>query len=252
MIFSWYRQNADEFGFVRATWLLWRVVWRRAYVNAVNKALPARFSCPCCDWQGRRFFDYIEIGYQVKNVACPRCDSHSRHRAFFLWLRDTFHIEDKAGTALIFAPERALVTLWETAHKLRLVRIDVEGSRGIDVLADITLLPFISDSASLVWCHHVLDQVESDQTALEELKRVLIPKTGELVVSVGENAQATTREFGISDKALSGNRRAYGQDFALKLSAAGFHVEPQTTLLTETEKLKYGLTDERFYVCKKS
>ena len=251
MILSWYRQNVSDFGIWPATSLLWRVVWGRAVVKASNALLAKRFECPCCGWQGRRLFDYVEMGYTARNASCPQCDSHSRHRTFFLWLRDSYKIEKATGTALIFAPERALEPLWKMATTLRPVKIDIEPSRGVDVIADIMQLPFASALADFVWCHHVLDQVPDDHVALAELKRVLKPKTGNLFVSVGESTLPETREFGISDKALSGNRRVYGSDFPDRLKAAGFSVQFLDGGLGEAERHRYALNRERFYLCRK-
>jgi len=118
-------------------------------------------------------------------------------------------------------------------------------------MADIMNLPLASDFAALVWCHHVLDQVPDDRVALSELRRVLKSADGDLIISVGEGSLPETREFGFSDKAISGNRRAYGADFADRLSAAGFTVQPVDYRLGEAEKRRYALNDERFYVCRK-
>lgn len=252
MILSWYRQNVSDFGYLPATSLLWRVVWGRAVVKASNALLPKRFECPCCRWQGRRLFDYVEMGYTARNASCPQCDSHSRHRTFFLWLKDHYKIEKATGAALIFAPERALEPLWKMATTLRTVKLDIEPSRGVDVIADIMQLPFASALADLVWCHHVLDQVPDDHVALAELKRVLKSTTGDLFISVGESTLPSTREFGISDKALSGNRRVYGSDFPDRLKAAGFTVEVLDGGLNEADRQKYALNSERFYLCRKA
>lgn len=250
MIISWYRQKAKDFGVLRATWLLWRVVWGRAYVTASNALLPKQLECPCCGWQGRRFFDYAEMGYTVRNASCPQCDSHSRHRIFFLWLRDRYRIDQRKGRAVIFAPERALAPIWETATGLRTFKIDIESGRGVDVIGDIMYLPFATDSADLLWCHHVLEQVLDDRVALRELRRVLRAGTGDLIVSAGEGSQLTTLEFGRSDKALSGNRRSYGADFVDRLKEAGFSVELLTLDLSESDRRKYVLHPTRFYLCR--
>ena len=251
MIVSWYRHNAKDFGVLRATWLLWRVAWGRVYVGASNALLAKRLECPCCGWQGRRFFDYAEMGYTVRNASCPQCDSHSRHRIFFLWLRDQYQIKKRTGTALIFAPERALAPIWETATGLQTFKIDIEPSRRVDVIADIMYLPFASDCADFVWCHHVLEQVLDDQVALRELRRVLRSGTGDLIISSGESSDPKTREFGRSDKALSGNRRSYGSDFVERLSAAGFSVELLSFDLSESDTRKYAVQPTRFYLCRK-
>src|SRR5262245_356381 len=250
MIISWYRQKVRDFGFFRATFVLWRVVWGRAYVKTCNALLPSRVACPCCGWEGRRFFDYVEIGYTAKNASCPCCDSHARHRAFFLWLRGGYEIEKRSGSALIFAPERALAPVWQAAKRLTIFRIDIEPSRGVDVIGDIMRLPFASEFAQLVWCHHVLDQVHDDRVALSELRRVL-SVMGDLIISVGESSLPSTREFGFSDKAFSGNRRAYGADFAGIVSAAGFEVERVNYDFSEDDKRRFALNYERFYLCRK-
>lgn len=251
MILSWYRQNVSDFGYLPATSLLWRVVWGRAVVKTSNALLPKRFQCPCCGWEGRRLFDYVEMGYTARNASCPQCDSHSRHRTFFLWLKHHYQIEKATGTALIFAPERALEPLWKMATTLSTVKLDIEPSRGVDVIADIMQLPFTSALADLVWCHHVLDQVPDDHVALAELKRVLKSTTGDLFISVGESTLPETREFGVSDKALSGNRRVYGSDFPERLRAAGFTVQVLDGGLDEADRQKYALNSERFYLCRK-
>ena len=214
--------------------------------------LPAKLTCPCCGWQGRHFFDYIEMGYTVPNAACPCCDSHSRHRALFIWLRDEYRIDEKAGVALVFSPERALAPLWRTATNLRVYKVDLEPGRGADTLADLMRLPFESNVADLVWCHHVIEQVEDVHVALSELCRVLCSGTGELIVSVGLGAQEKTIEFGFSDKALSGNRRVIGSDFEQTLAEAGFDVSTMVYNLSNEECRKYGIYPEPFYRCVKN
>jgi SAM-dependent methyltransferase len=134
---------------------------------------------------------------------------------------------------------------------LRTVKLDIEPSRGVDVIADIMQLPFTTASADFVWCHHVLDQVPDDHVALAELKRVLKSTTSDLFISVGESTLPETREFGLSDKALSGNRRAYGSDFPERLRAAGFTVQILDGGLSEAERHRYALNRERFYLCRK-
>ena len=248
-IVKWYRSQRADFGFVPATLLLWRVLWRRLYVIAGNKLLPRKLVCPCCGWEGRRFFDYIEMGFTVRNCACPRCDSHSRHRALFLWLRDDYGIKDRRGLALVFAPEKALSPLWDETTDLSRIRIDVESDRNVDVLADVMRLPFANQSADFIWCHHVLDEIVDDRQALRELFRVLRVGTGELIVSVGMKDDDFTRELGFADKALSGKRRLYGADFSERLVEAGFIVRPMMYRMNRSDLLKHGIQPEPFYCC---
>src|ERR1043165_2449432 len=113
-------------------------------------------------------------------------------------------------------------------------------------------LPLTSDAADIVWCHHVLEQVPDDHQAMTELKRILKPRTGELILSAGISGNSATREFGKSDKSLSGNRRSYGLDLANRLSQAGFVVTQRSYGLTDDERTKYAIPNDHFYVCRKS
>src|SRR5256885_5131942 len=124
-MFGWYRSQIREFGALTATQLLGRVAWSRTKVNLANKLVPETLVCPCCGWSGRRFYDYIEVGYAVHNAACPQCDSHARHRALFLWLSREYKLKDRCGVALVFAPEKALASVWDEAESLRVYRVDI-------------------------------------------------------------------------------------------------------------------------------
>ena len=250
-MFSWYRAQAKLHGTVAATRLLARVIRYRLPVVISNDLLPATLECPCCGWQGRRFLDYIEIGYHVPNAACPQCDSHSRHRAFYLWLKNEYRLDEKKGRALIFAPERALAPLWNAASELKIVKTDLHAERGVDLLSDVAQLPFADQSVSLIWCHHVLEQVPDDQAAMGELLRVL-EADGELIISTGSTGRETTLEFGAANQMFSGNQRMYGADFADRLRAAGFNVSAQTYNLTADELKRYGIYPETFYRCTKA
>ncbi len=248
---SWYRSQMREHGLMAATSLLARVAWPLARARAANKLLPARYQCPCCGWRGRRFYDYCETGYRVPNTACPQCDSHARHRLFYLWLKNEYGLARKRGAGLIFAPERALAAIWETAPGLRLYRMDLLATRGVDVLADAQKLPFCDESFDFLWCHHVLEQVPDDRAAMRELRRVL-RSNGELIISAGLQPRDETEEFGFSDKRYSGNQRGYGRDFPQRLREAGWRVEAIAPWLSEAEAQLYGVrADEPFFICRR-
>ena len=251
-MFNWYRGQIKEFGLVDATRVFLRVGWSRAKASLQNRLLPANRACPCCGWTGRRFHDYIELGYSVPDSVCPTCDSCPRHRAFYLWLQHSYPLAEKRGTALVFAPERALAAHWAGARGLRVVRVDVVGARGVDLLADLTRLPFAADSIALVWCHHVLEHIEDDRAAIRELARVLLPETGELIVSVPMESGPTTREFGFANPRQTGHWRIYGDDFAARLSAGGLTVQALAHDPPPDERRKYGILPEKFYICRKA
>ena len=248
---SWYRSQIKEHGFATATTLFVRVAWSRSFVLVSNRLLAPRVECPCCGWKGRRFFDYIEAGYKVPNAACPGCDSHSRQRALSLWLRNEFHLEQQKGIALVFAPERALTPLWNSARNLVVIKTDIEEARGVDLLADVMHLPLANESVSLIWCHHVLEQVEDDRAGMKEMYRIL-KREGVMVISAGLSSQNETQEFGFRNAKLSGNRRSYGRDFGKRLEDAGFVVRRMSYDLSPKELEVYAVYLEDFFYCVRS
>ena len=246
---SWYRTQIGKHGFSSATRFFIKVVWARSVVLLGNKLLPPKVECPCCGWRGRRFLDYIEVGQTLRNAECPNCVSHPRHRAFSLWLNHEFHLDQKQGVALVFAPEKALAPLWTAARDLRVVRTDIDAARDVDLLSDVMRLPLADQSVKLIWCHHVLDQVIDDRVALREIFRVLQRTGGELVLSVGISDDQETREFGYSDPRSSGNRRRYGRDFVGRVEAAGFVVRPMIYAMEPAKRQLYGAGPETFFYC---
>lgn len=248
---SWSRTQIREHGAAAGGRLVARVAWSLARARLANRLLPPTRQCPCCGWAGRTFLDYIEVGYAVRGAACPRCDSHPRHRALYLWLRDTYRLAERAGRALVFAPERALAPLWERAPRLKVARLDIAAARGVDLRAELERLPIGSDSVDLIWCHHVLEHIEHDREAIGELCRVLRPGTGELIVSVPMEPGTRTREYGFADPRESGHWRIYGDDFAGRLAEAGLTVKALAHDLSPQDCRRYGIVPEPFYLCAK-
>lgn len=250
-MFGWFSQQVNEHGIVLATRFAGRVVLSRSKAKLANKLLPVKVACPCCDWKGRQFYDYHEIGYSISKVWCPRCESLPRHRYLSFWLTREFKLENKNGAALVFAPEKAMTSFWANAPGLTAYRIDKETTRGIDVRADVGHLPVKSNSIDLIWCHHVLEHIEDDHAAMRELHRVLRPGSGDLIVSVPMSSAPTTVEYGFADPMDSGHWRAYGEDFQTRLTDSGLTVQAVDFDLPDEDYRRYGLRQERFYIGKK-
>jgi len=250
-MFGWFSQQVNDHGIILATRFAARVVLSRSKTKLVNKLLPVKVTCPCCGWKGREFYDYHEIGYSLRKVWCPQCDSLPRHRYLSFWLTREFELQNKNGVALVFAPEKALASFWAPTPALSVYRLDRETKRGIDAQADIKHLPIQSNSIDLIWCHHVLEHIDDDGVAMRELHRILRPRSGELIVSVPMGSATTTVEYGFPDPMDSGHWRLYGQDFQTRLTDNGLTVEAVDFNLPDEDYRRYGLKRERFYVAKK-
>jgi len=252
-MFGWYRSQIKEYGVVDATSLLWRVGWSRTNVNLANKVLPAKIECPCCGWRGRRFHDYMEVGFTVPKAVCPQCESHARQRLLFLWLTREYRLRDKRGVALVFAPEKALAPVWEKTTSLRIYDVDLRAARKPDLQADMLQLPIAADSVDLIWCHHVLEHIEDDCAAMSQLSRILRPSTGELIVSVPMEIGTMTREYGFANPREAGHWRMYGDDFADRLAENGFSAVQRVDFSpSRTDCARYGINPEPFYICTKT
>src|SRR5919107_91239 len=125
-MFGWFSQQIREHGIMVATRFAGRVALSRFRSQLANRLLPAKVICPCCGWQGSRFFDYPGIGYTGLNASCSQCESHPRQRYLSLWLSQKFKLETKHGVALVLAPEKALASFWTNTPNLRFYRIDIE------------------------------------------------------------------------------------------------------------------------------
>jgi SAM-dependent methyltransferase len=244
-----FRQRRKEYGLAISSQLLVRELWSRVRVSLGNRCLTARHACPCCDWEGHSFEDYFEVIRTHRNVECPRCGSHPRHRALFLWLQREYKLKDKRGVGLLLGPERSLAEIWASAVHLRAIRVDLKPRRDVDLRADLRCLPIASDSVDFQWCHHVLEHIQDDRAAIKELFRVLRPVTGELIVSVPMVAGTVTREYGFANNRESGHWRIYGDDFAARLTDGGFAVEAIVQSLSPSDYERYGLIHEQYYLC---
>ncbi|MDQ3647415.1 MAG: methyltransferase domain-containing protein, partial [Actinomycetota bacterium] len=104
---------------------------------------------------------------------------------------------------------------------------------GVDVVADITRMPFDDASFDGILCSHVLEHVEDDRSAMAELCRVVRPG-GWVAVLVPldlertdtyEDSAVVTREQRERAYWQHDHVRLYAPDIADRLQEAGLEVE---------------------------
>lgn len=250
---NWYKEQSKKHGAAKALKLFALVYGSRVKSELSNKLFASRVECPICGWRGHKFYDYIDGESVSKSVECPKCLSHGRHRALFSWLKNDFRLAEKSGLALVCAPEKPIAPLWNSSERLKVFKLDIEPTRGVNVLADLQEIPFADASYDIIWCHHVLEQVPDDAKALHEMLRVLKPESGTLIVSSAMSIDEKTNEFGRANINHFGNWRIYGQDFPKKLAGCGFTVETVEYKLEKQDFEKFGIeSEEKVYICRKS
>jgi SAM-dependent methyltransferase len=225
----------------------WPSLWR-AYC-AVRPLLLAvrgiwyggsRVMCPCCGGSFRRFLPYgvmapYEPGPTVRPEAlCPGCDALERHRLLWLYLDHHSDLLSTGVSVLHFAPEYRLAKNLRSLRNLEYLSADL-GSPLAEEHFDITGIPYPNDRFDLVICSNVLEHIEDDTAAMEEMYRVLKPG-GRAIVQVPLDVR---REVTFEDPSVvlpqerkrlfhqDDHVRIYGRDFEARLAATGFRVRPE-------------------------
>lgn len=218
--------------------------------------------CPLCGHRYRRFLPY---GYVTPrpNALCPHCLSLERHRLLWLYLTREEGLFAELPRLLHVAPEvclmRHLAPRYAAAPE-RYVTADLESPLAA-LHFDIQRIPLPDGSFDAFICNHLLEHVADDRLAMRELCRVLRPGGRGVLLSPVEPGRAVTFEDDtITDPAertrIFGqydHRRIYGSDFVDRLREAGFEAEAVdfAATLSDEERRRYALTQERIYVVRK-
>ncbi len=213
--------------------------------------------CPCCGGS----FDRFKPG--LTNAAirvCPRCGSHDRHRALWLWFDRHPELVRPGAEVLHWSPEWVLSRRLRALPGVRYRSADLDS--GADVQADIADVPLPDASVDLVVCSHVLEHVEDDRGAMAEMARVLRPGgTAVLLVPLAiggptlEDPAIVTPEERRRAYYQEDHLRLYGdEDFADRLRAAGLEVTVDRLAADadEATRSRYGLlTDDLIFVARR-
>lgn len=220
---------------------------------------------------GKSFRKFLPYGYgtQRPNVLSPSTLSLERHRLLWLYLKSetNFFTKPKSHSSskikvLHMAPEQCFLKRFKQLRHLDIITADLY-SPIVDIKADICDLPFDDDSFDIIFCNHVLEHIEDDKKAMQELYRVL--KSGGFGIfqipldykreNTFEDPNITSaversKHFGQYDHV-----RVYGMDYFNRLRSVGFKVEEHifSKKLSEAEIDKYRLMKgEILPVCHKA
>jgi SAM-dependent methyltransferase len=183
--------------------------------------------CPCCRGRFRAFRTHKGR----RNAICPKCGAKERHRQLWLWLERETDLLSAELDVLHIAPEPALARHLSRQPQLRYVSGDLMSPLAAMVL-DVTDIPFPDDRFDVILCSHVLEHVQDDRRAMQELHRVLRPG-GWAVLQVPieadrartyEDPAVVTAEERLRIFGQDDHVRIYGRDYTDRLEAAGFRV----------------------------
>lgn len=160
------------------------------------------------------------------------------------------------------APWWSFARRFQTMPNIEYAGIDLE-DRGpyVTEIGDVSHMPFESRTFDAVICVHVLEHVDDDRVAIEEMERVLRPG-GWALVTVPINLDGPTIEDpAVTDpverKRLFGEPshvRLYGLDVRDRLERGGFKVDIDfASEIPEATRMRHGLRDdENIFMCAKA
>ena len=201
---------------------------------------------------GSSYRAFLPYGYSKlrKNALCPGTLSLERHRLLWLYLKEKTKFLEKNISVLHVAPEIIFMKKFKKIVNWNYVSIDLKSPLA-DIKANIYNLPFKDNSFDLILCNHVLEHVENDYKALNELYRVIKNK-GMLIAQIplDKNLKKT-----FEDKEIINRRerkkyfgqydhvRVYGLDFYTRLANSGFTPKKIDVLknISIADKIKYCL-----------
>lgn len=182
---------------------------------------------------GKSFRKFLPYGYgkQRPNVLSPSTLSLERHRLLWLYLKNETDFFTAQKKVLHIAPEQCFLKLFKKQNNLQYITADLY-SPIADVKADICDLPFEDNSFDIIFCNHVLEHIEDDKKAMNELYRVLKPSgMGVFQIPQDLNREKTYEDFSITNpeerKIHFGQYdhvRVYGKDYFSRLRSVGFKV----------------------------
>lgn len=205
---------------------------------------------------GKSYRKFLPYGYENirENALAPGTLSLERHRLLYLYLKTYSNFFSQENLKVLHvAPEQCFYKLFRNQKNLEYTTTDLFSPLA-DVKADICDLPFEDHSFDVVLCNHVLEHIEDDKKAMEEIYRVLKPGAYAILQipqdysldKTYENASITSPEERKKHFGQYDHVRLYGWDYFDRLKKLGFEVKKvqiQKDLKTEDLE-RYALVKE--------
>jgi ubiquinone/menaquinone biosynthesis C-methylase UbiE len=210
------REQLNRLNLARQKWLAERAVQApetpapKTRLAQEHRADPAGdFWCPLCD---HTITGFVAGGHHGRPGAkCPECGSLERHRAAWLYLAnhaDWTRADSEAVKLLHVAPEPPMERRFKALDHVDYLSADLEAGKAM-VQMDLTAIEGPDHQFDVIFCSHVLEHIPDDQTAMQEMHRVLKPG-GTLYIQVPLKGETTYEDASITSPAQ--RRKAFGQE----------------------------------------
>ena len=208
-----------------------------------------KYTDPIDDSNYSKFLSY---GYKTvrKNALCPGTLSLERHRLLWLYLDKETDFLNSNLKVLHVAPEQVFYKKFKKLKNWEYFTFDLN-SPIADIKGDLISTNFKDEYFDLIICNHVLEHIEDDKLALNEIYRIL-KYNGISILQVPMNVK---RKNTFEDSSIKSKNqrekyfgqydhvREYGLDFKDRVEEAGFEVEMinYSTKISQDLVIKYGL-----------
>ncbi len=207
-----------------------------------------KHECNICQKKLKHFI-LVENG----NLVCPVCGSLSRTRRLWMILNQEFL---KSNIAILdFSPSRAIYRKLKSNPNIAYYSTDFEDQFLADYQYDITNINAEANQFDLIICYHILEHIEQDLTAMNELFRVL-KDGGKCLIQtpfkegeVYENDAVKTKEERLKHFGQEDHVRIYSiVELKKRLEKSGFYVEEKSYSKDEYFELS---ENETILICTK-
>lgn len=199
------------------------------------KYLGNNHRCNICKTKLDRF-----IKLTSNDLLCPACGSRSRTRRLYhlLLKNNALH-----GNVLHFSPSRSLYRIFKKLDAINYFSTDFENEFVADYKIDIRKIDFNDSHLDTIICYHILEHIEEDITAMQELLRVLKPD-GKVFLqtpfkdgTIYEDATKTTKSQRLEAFGQDDHVRIYSvEGLKGRLEQVGFKVSVNTFELQEEDE----------------
>lgn len=207
-------------------------------------------ACPVCTRQFRKFLPYGRVNPRP-NALCPNCLSLERHRLLWMYLEQRTDFFKVPMKVLHFAPEACFLERFQKLHGDDYITADIESPLA-KLKVDIHNIPLVDNSFDVVLCNHVLEHVDDDIQAMQEIHRVLKPGGFSILQVPFFNpiGDSTVEDPSVKDpkerERLFGQRdhvRKYGRDYPSRIEASGLKAveDDFVNTLPEETRRRFGL-----------
>ena len=208
-----------------------------------------KYTDPIDDSNYSKFLSY---GYKTvrKNALCPGTLSLERHRLLWLYLDRETNFLSSNLKVLHVAPEQVFYKKFKKLKNWEYFTFDLN-SPIADIKGDLISTNFKDEYFDLIICNHVLEHIEDDKSALDEMYRILkYNGISILQVPINVKRENTFEDLSIKSKIQRekyfgqyDHVREYGLDFKDRVEQAGFEVEMinYSKKISQDLVIKYGL-----------